>query len=1014
MNAIKISILGCLLLLGFGLNAQYFGQNKPLYENFEFEVSESPNFEIYHYLDNDSLLQELAKNSEQWYHFHQHVLKDTFTEKNPIIFYNDHADFQQTNTIGGQISVGTGGVTEGLRNRVIMPLAMTNQQTNHVLGHELVHAFQYHMIINGDSTSIRNLANLPLWMVEGLAEYLSIGSVDAHTAMWMRDAVLNDDIPSIKKLNNPKYFPYRWGQAFWAFLTGWKGDQIIEPFFMGVAKYGFDQASVQVLGLKTKDLSELWVNSIKQTFGDQLDADKERTVGKKLISRENGGRMNVGPVISPNGRHVIFLSEKDLFTTDLYLADARSGEIIRKVASAAKDGHIDDFNYIESAGTWSPNSKKFAYVAFSKGQNILVIKDVESGKTLEELALDGVPAISNPAWSPDGKEILVVGLVNGQTDLYSVRLSSGKVKQLTNNKYSEMHPTWSADGQEIIFSTDQLSFARGRKNGKWNFNIAIMNLEYGSIEQLDFFPGADNLNPVLDTAQNILFLSNRDGFRNIYKYDRTSKRLYQLTDLLTGVSGITHYAPALSVDRKRDRVVYSHYLMNGYDIYAAKPEAFLNREANPQDVDMTAATLPQLNKKAPKLVDTQLALIDAPETSPDFDMASKPYQSKFELEYVSNSGIGVGVGSSNAFGTTTGLAGGVDLLFGDILGDHKLLTSISLNGEITDFGGAVAYLNQKHKIKWGASLSHSPFRSVSGGFVGVDTIPINEEGGVLANHYIFDNFRIFEDRVGVFGQLPFSKTFRVEAGANFSRYSFRIDRFDNYYDAFGRLIFQEREKLDAPPGFNLWSVNAAVVSDNSSFGITAPLRGHRYRLGVERYGGEFNYMAATADFRVYKYLKPVTLAFRGMHYGRYGAGSDELFPLYVGSPWYVRGYNTNAAQSIFIQNGKSIDLLLGSKLLVSNFEVRIPFTGPERLSLLKSGFLLTDLNFFVDGGVAFNDFSQFGNTADSKLPQAEPVFSAGASVRINFFGAMVLEPYYAFPLQKNTRGVFGLNIIPGW
>ena len=40
-----------------------------------------------------------------------------------MIFYNNHADFQQTNTIGGSIGVGTGGVTEAFKNRVIMPLS---------------------------------------------------------------------------------------------------------------------------------------------------------------------------------------------------------------------------------------------------------------------------------------------------------------------------------------------------------------------------------------------------------------------------------------------------------------------------------------------------------------------------------------------------------------------------------------------------------------------------------------------------------------------------------------------------------------------------------------------------------------------------------------------------------------------------------------------------------------------------------------------------------------------------
>ena len=59
--------------------------------------------------------------------------------KNPLIFYNTHGDFQQTNTISSLIGTGTGGVTESLNNRVIMPVAPSLAQTDHTLVHELVH-----------------------------------------------------------------------------------------------------------------------------------------------------------------------------------------------------------------------------------------------------------------------------------------------------------------------------------------------------------------------------------------------------------------------------------------------------------------------------------------------------------------------------------------------------------------------------------------------------------------------------------------------------------------------------------------------------------------------------------------------------------------------------------------------------------------------------------------------------------------------------------------------------------
>ena len=63
--------------------------------------------------------------------------------RQPLVLYASHPDFEQTNVVGGMIGEGTGGVTEGLKRRVVLPLAGTLAETDHVLGHELVHAFQY-------------------------------------------------------------------------------------------------------------------------------------------------------------------------------------------------------------------------------------------------------------------------------------------------------------------------------------------------------------------------------------------------------------------------------------------------------------------------------------------------------------------------------------------------------------------------------------------------------------------------------------------------------------------------------------------------------------------------------------------------------------------------------------------------------------------------------------------------------------------------------------------------------
>lgn len=1019
MIKLRIVLSFCLLgILSTTVYSQYFGRNKAKYDNFSFEVYNAPNFEIYHYLKNEEVLNMLAQQSEQWYKMHQEVLLDTFEKRNPIIFYNDHADFQQTNSISGSIGVGTGGVTEGFKRRVVMPIAMSNQQTNHVLGHELVHAFQYHLLTFGDSTGLKSISNIPLWMVEGLAEYMSIGRVDAHTAMWMRDAVLNDDVPSIKDLNTGRYFPYRYGQAFWSFLTGIYGDTIIEPFFVETAKYGLNAAALKVLGVGEENLSSMWQASLKNYYEPLVGTEKKKkdnTIGKRLLSEKNSGNINIAPVLSPNGRYVMYLSEKNHFSIELFLANAVTGKIIRQIGSTTRDGHLDAFNFIESAGAWSPNSKEFAFVAFKKGENVLVVKNVENGKTTLETRLPGVNAFVNPTWSPDGKQIVVSGLVEGQIDLYSYHLKKGTTQQLTDNIYAEMQPQFSPDGTKIAFATDEWSFKNGRTHGKWTANLAQLDIATGAVEIFELFNTADNLNPVYDNYGNLLFLSNRDGFRNMYKYNLSTGQVVQMTDLKTGVSGITEYAPAIHAAPKKDRIVYTHFYKGKYTIYSAKEEQFLNKEVKITGVDFTASLLPPNNPEMVSIIDRNMANFDQREKPSISSFSSVNYQPKFKLDYIGGGG-GVGV-ASGGFGPNTGLQGSIDLLFSDILGNNQLYSRIALNGEILDFGGQLSYVNRKRRVAWGGGISHIPYRYGGTQFVGRDTLQANNGAEVPANEFNVTTERLFEDKLSLFAMFPVSKVMRFEGSVSAVRYGFRRDQRSVFTDNFGNPFFQtQNEKVETGQDpLNFVQLSAAWVGDNSFFGMASPRSGYRYRFGVDQYFGAVQYSHLTADVRYYQYLRPVTIGFRATHFGRYGSRIDQLSPIYnIAYPWFVRGYGYGNNDIVF-ENNISRNQLVGNKMLISNLEIRLPFTGPKGFAVLKSKFLFSELNLFFDGGIAWNNFDEFDLFNEGVVGTGpKPIFSAGVSARINLFGALILEPFLAWPLQENTSMQFGLNFSPGW
>ena len=120
------------------------------------------------------------------------MLNHDLSGRQPLILYAAHPHFEQTNAIGGDIGEGTGGVTESIRRRIILPLGGPLADTDHVIGHELVHAFQFDITTprdGGGRGGFPGAQRLPLWFIEGMAEYLSLGPVDPHTAMWVRDAV---------------------------------------------------------------------------------------------------------------------------------------------------------------------------------------------------------------------------------------------------------------------------------------------------------------------------------------------------------------------------------------------------------------------------------------------------------------------------------------------------------------------------------------------------------------------------------------------------------------------------------------------------------------------------------------------------------------------------------------------------------------------------------------------------------------------------------------------------------
>lgn len=1001
-------ILGLILLSVWIMpdaSAQYFGRNKVQYDDFDFRFIQTENFDIYYYTEKEEAIMDIGRMTERWYHRLSQVFQHEFDERKPIIFYADDADFQQTNVISGFIGQGVGGVTEGMKNRIVMPMSGVYSGTDHVLGHELVHVFQFDIAMN-ESGRFR-MQNLPLWFVEGMAEYLTLGRDHPLTAMWLRDAVLRDDFPTIRKLTRAphRYFPYRFGHAFWAYIGATWGDEVIHRIYRDAGRIGVGPAIQKTLEVSADEFSEQW----KQTVIDELspfleDRTKPRESGQRILALDiDAGNMNIGPAVSPDGELVAFLSERELFTIEMFLANARTGEVQKRLFSAESDSHFDALRFINSAGAWSTDGNKLAFIVFTKGRNEIAIMDVESGAIIRELPVEGVGTVSSMSWSPDGEHLAFAGMQGGISNLYTINVKTKKVQQLTDDRLTVLHPAWSPDGKTIVFVSEQPGDTDFERLQYGKAGIVLYDVQSGQVNFPSLFEGAIHTNPQFTPdGEELYFIANPDGISNIYRYSFSSGEILQVTDIATGISGITLLSPALTVAGETGRIMFSVFEEGNYNVHAIDPEnitlRFVQRE---EKSSLYAGYLTPSESIGQGVVENYLADMEGGLVVTD-EFQPQDYSPRLELDFIWSTGIGVTFGGP--FGT--GIFGGASFFFSDMLGDHNLFTSVQVQGTFRDIGGAISYTNLSNRINWGASISRTPFLS---GFTYLE----QTEQGLVVNRRLD---RMFINRAQLLGMYPLNMSRRLELAGGFSHIAFRFEEERFITGQFGQRGEEETRVVDSPDPLNLFETSLAYVGDTSFFGFTSPVRGERFRLEASGNVGAIQFYQLLADYRRYQQVgRNLTLAFRGMHIGRYGPDSENqiIRPLFLGQPQFVRGYNIFSLRADeFNQLGH---LLMGSRIAVVNVEARIPLLGVDRFGLLNVPFLPTELSFFVDGGLAWDSERSPVFSLQEQSSEQIPVFSAGVSTRFNVLGALIVEAFYVQPFQRPDRGAhFGLQLSPGW
>jgi len=990
----------CLVLtfLATSLGAQYFGRNKVQYQNFTFKIMKTRHFDVYYYLHDEETVRQACMMSERWYARLSRMFNHELKGRQPLILYASGPDFQQTTTISGELGEGTGGVTESFKRRIILPYGVTLAETDHVIGHELVHAFQYDIMSQGHSGDARvsqGQLRIPLWFIEGMAEYLSIGPVDPETAMWMRDTVRRKDLPTIQKLNNTyKYFPYRYGHALWAYLTGRWGDEIIGKLMKAVGRSGDYEPVLEIMtGVKLKQLSADWHKAMQEAYAPLGEkTENGDAYGRLLFKGSDQNPYNISPVLSPDGKEIVFFSTRDLLSIDLFLADADTGKIKRKLISTAIDPHFESIQFIRSAGSWHPEGGKFVFGAIRKGKPNLTIIDMRKDKVEREIEFRELDEILNPTWSPDGRFVAFSAMAGGISDIFVYDLESNVLKQLTRDVYSDLHPAWSPDGRTIAFVTDRFT-----TNLQWldigAYELALLNPETGEPRRLLAFPSTSNLNPQWSPdGQSLFFLSDQKGKMDLYRLELEGHKILEVTNLYAGISGITELSPAVSVALKSGRLAFAAYTQGGHSIYIVdKPEVLAGRSFPGQLGDL--GVLPPRKQGDGAL----LGLLKNPlfGLPKDTNFPVSDYKPKLTLDYLAPPTVAVGV---DRYGTYGG--GGIAAFWSDMLGTRTVVTSGSTSTYLVDTNALAGYLNSSRRLNWGVVAQRAPY------VVGYNyNFTIGQIGGQPAYIEQEEIVRQINWELQGFASYPLSRVQRVELGAGARFLQFSDTLYTRAYDYYTEmLIYRDRESIKIAKSLALAFASASLVYDTGIFGATSPILGQSYIVSVQPTFGSINYTNVQTEYRRYLMpVRPFTLAFRALHYGRYGAGADDerLWPIYIGYWDLVRGYDYNSfSYEEFVGGGFNFDRIYGNKMFLANLELRFPVFGVLGLGKGFYGVWPLEAYAFYDLGTAWTNASKTSLLGGP----LKPVTSAGVGLRTNVFGFLILGVNYVYPFDRPNKG----------
>lgn len=844
--------------------AQGFGKNKVHYEKLEWAVLETPHLRLHYYAQEESLARRLAPAAESTCAEFDTLFRMTPRRPVPFLLYATHHIFQQTNATPGLIPESTGGLTELIKGRVLVPHNGSWKRLVWVTRHELAHAYMLEKLSRVMREHKRSMSHMPpLWFIEGLAEYCGT-RWDEDAEGLLRDAVVSGRAVPLTRSEGiyGTVLMYKEGQSFLLWLAERYGrEKVFDIMDQWYRADDFETVFKIVIGRPLEELDAEWFEELRKRYYPAVAEAQRPVAGMARLTRR--GDFNLGVRVLPpapgdssgaDPAFCYFAASEDGIELRVNEPAPKGRRTDRGVIKGGVDPAFESFHLFQNRPSVSPTGR-IALSTKQGGRDVLVLLDSPNRRVIRRLELLSLVAIVHPAVTPDGEAIVFSAQdYSGRSDLYRVSWPGDLVKleRLTNDDFDDIEPSVSPDGNWVVFSSD-----RGDPGGR--HRLHRLSLAGGRPEPLGAPPSGDDRQPVVSPdGRWVAFRSTRGGTSDLWvRPFEPSFEARRVTRLL---------GPAYDPDWMPDGRGLLFVGQDGIEFQVYRTRF------DPDSLPIEAAP------ESPVAAADSTRIVGVPEVfsaaSTVHTGAPAPYERRIALDIVQG-GFAVDPGISG------GAAGG-QIALSDVLGNEQYYILIANDadryGDFFDgFQVGVTYLNQSQRLNYGY-----------GAFRLTDTYNANLDALVR------------EPRVGVtlLASYPFNKFLRVD-GTMVARHTLNH-----------RLNNGEVRDLD------LVSNYLSLVNDNTRWTMSGPASGARWAAiaGYTRdiTSGEGSYGTVQFDARRYHKVAPAIVSATRLN-GQASFGPDAP-RFYLGGYYALRGFERRAlsgTRTVLVQQEFRAPLLRG-------------------------------------------------------------------------------------------------------